>query len=127
MKRLFGISQVKPKRAYPTEQHQLTETMMLDVWSEKTRDGTPAVLWSISRIDSTDESKSFRRLTVDQLSDELPLFVAKVAAAFSGIESLPKSQRESLRQLAIAMADLVQKREMNGEDKPSETGSVLNF
>jgi len=125
--KLFGKSKETKKRAYPTEQHLLTESMMLDVWQEKTSKGEPVILWSISRIDSSDETKTYRRLTVDQLSDELPLFVAKVCAAFSGIESLPKSQQESLYDLAKAFAEIVKNRQMNGEEKASETGSLLNF
>ena len=128
MGRIFRAFKSKKKdRNYPIESHLLTNSMQVDVWVDKSENGSETVLWSISRVDSSDESKSYRRLTIDQLIDELPLFIAKVSAAFSGIDSLSTSQKESLHELALAFADIVKSRQMNGEEKASDKRSVLGF
>jgi hypothetical protein len=114
----------RQKRKYPTESHLLSETMQVDIWSETSPDGDKTILWGLSRVDSSDETKSYRRLTIDQLIDEVPLVLAKFASACSGVESEPR--REELFTLASDLAELVKKRLSNGEDK-SEKRSVLNF
>ena len=127
MKSIFNRLKARKVRNYPTETHQLTETLQLDLWTGKFN-GEEQVLWCISRTDpDSEEGRTYRRLTVEQLS-ECPLFLAKVCAAFSGIESLSDTERASLRELATGFAKLASEQSMNGEDEASEKKArVLQF
>lgn len=101
----------------PPEQVLVPDTgLVLNVWTAETLQGIRRH-WALAR--AGDNGAVYKTCRIESLFS-LPLFIQKVAKAFSQYDDLPAAQREHLNQLASVMEQVVRALSANGFDKTSE-------
>ena len=116
----------KSYESNPPEQAIVPDTgLILNLWTAESQQGIRRH-WSIAR--EGDKGAVYKTCRIECLFS-LPLFVQKVARAFSQYEDLNPAMREHLRHLSSVMERAVTDLTANGVDKSnsSESKTSLNF